>query len=75
MKNKTWLQKVADERGIPPRSLGQVKTALAKAKKQGVEKDLARLMLKFGRLTADARSHVELITEFPPCEMLAKRPE
>ncbi len=54
----TWLHRAAEEQGIPPRSLDQVKAALERAKKNDADMALARAMLRHGRLTEDARRYV-----------------
>lgn len=48
----------AERRGMPGRSLAQVKDGLAKAKTNGADADLARVMLRFGRLQPAAREWV-----------------
>jgi hypothetical protein len=54
---KTW-QRIAEERGIPLRTLEQVTAALAQAKKQNSDKAMARMMVRNGRLTDEAREYV-----------------
>jgi hypothetical protein len=41
-----------------PRTLDQVKLALEQAAKVGADKSMARLMLRHGRLTEEARAYV-----------------
>ena len=48
------LSKIAAERGIPLRTLADVKASLARAKAKETDKALARLMLRHGRLTDEA---------------------
>lgn len=48
----------AERRGMPGRTLAQVQSCLAKAKLTGADLDMARLMLRFGRLQPDARAWV-----------------
>jgi hypothetical protein len=50
----------AERRGMPGRTLEQVKEGLALAKKTGADVDLARVMLRFGRLQPEAREWLEL---------------
>lgn len=54
------LSKIAAERGIPLRTLADVTACLAedKAKGDGTDVAMARLMLKHGRLTDEARAFV-----------------
>lgn len=42
----------------PGRSLEQVRKALAACKKQGSDVTMARMMLRFGRMTPEARTWV-----------------
>jgi hypothetical protein len=60
-----WLHAEAEKAGIPLRTLEQVQHGLAKAKakKTKADKSLARLMLRHGRLTEQARAYVA--TEYP----------
>lgn len=58
-----WLHAEAEKAGIPLRTLEQVRTTLARDKarsKKGARIDIAmaRLMLKAGRLTPEAREYV-----------------
>lgn len=48
----------AERRGMPGRTLEQVKADLAAAKKRKADVSMARLMLRFGRLTEEARAWV-----------------
>lgn len=48
---------------IPLRTLEQVKESLARAKQQGTDSDMARLMLRHGRLTDEAREYV--VRQYP----------
>lgn len=48
------LAKIADQSGIPLRTLLDVKASLSRAKAKGTDKALARLMLRHGRLTDEA---------------------
>lgn len=48
----------AERRGMPGRTLEQVKAGLARAKRTGADADMARLMLRFGRLQPAAREWV-----------------
>lgn len=48
----------AEQRGIPRRTLDDVKDTLAQAKRTKDDKSMARIMLKHGRLTDDARAYV-----------------
>jgi hypothetical protein len=50
----TWIHKAAEKRGIPLRTLDQVREALAQAKKRDADESMARLMLRHGRLTDEA---------------------
>lgn len=49
----------AERLGMPRTSLEKAKAGLAKAKRNGADVSLARLMLRFGRLTDEARAYVE----------------
>jgi len=48
----------AKRRGMPGKTLEEVKAGLAQAKTTGADAALARLMLKFGRLQPDALQYV-----------------
>lgn len=48
----------AEARGMPLTSLEKAKEGLAKAKKNGADVSMARLMLRFGRLTEEARDYI-----------------
>lgn len=52
-----WKQH-AERKGIPRVTLASAKEGLEQAKKQGSDDILARLMLKAGRLTDEARAYV-----------------
>jgi hypothetical protein len=56
--NGEYWRAVADQQGIPLRTLADVTTALEKAKKTNADEAMARLMLKHGRLTDEARSYL-----------------
>lgn len=49
----------AEHRGMPLTSLEKARASLALAKKTGADTNVAWLMLRFGRLTPEARAHVE----------------
>ena len=58
----TWhdrLHSAAEAQGIPLRTLDQVREALARAKKTKADAAMARLMLRHGRMTEDARQFVQ----------------
>lgn len=69
MTNGQILAAEADKAGIPLRTLAQVQADLAackaraRGKNAGLDQSMARLMLKAGRLTNEARSWVA--TEYP----------
>ena len=48
------IQTAADQMGIPLRTILDVKASLARAKKAGTDAEMARLMLRHGRLTDEA---------------------
>lgn len=50
----TRFHKMAEEQGIPLRTLDQVRTDLAQAKERAADEAMARLMLRHGRLTDEA---------------------
>lgn len=52
--NGDFLRKVAEVHGIPLRTLSQVRADLAAAKKNNADKAMARIMLRYGRLTDEA---------------------
>jgi hypothetical protein len=68
--NGDYWRAVADALGMPGRTLEQVQTALADAKRRakgknaGLDEALARLMLNHGRLTPDARAWIA--RQYPP---------
>lgn len=49
------LRAAADRLGIPLRTDDQVRTCLKRARKNGADVSMARLMLNHGRLTDEAR--------------------
>lgn len=59
----TILKADADNAGIALRTLDQVHSALATARKTKADVAMARLMLRHGRLTDEARQYVE--REYP----------
>ena len=52
--NSEIFRKIADDMGMPRRTLEQVKKGLARAKKTNSDEAMARLMMRHGRLTDDA---------------------
>lgn len=54
----TLFHKHADLQGIPFRSLEQVRDTLEIAKKTNADSAMARIMLRYGRLTDEARDYV-----------------
>ena len=50
----TIFHTAAEERGVPLRTLDQVRKALEAAKKNKADASMARLMLRHGRLTDEA---------------------
>jgi hypothetical protein len=52
------LRREADKRGIPLRTLEQVKQALTDAAEVGTDSAMASLMMRHGRLTDDARAYI-----------------
>lgn len=63
MTNGQQLRQIAEQRGIPLRSLAQVRAALNLAKLTDADAAMARLMLKHGRMTDEARAY--LVREYP----------
>ncbi len=59
MTNDTQVRNAADHQGIPLRTLPQVRSALDAAKKTRADEAMARLMLRHGRLTDEARQYVK----------------
>lgn len=57
--NHADLHSHAERLGIPLRTLDQVRSALAKAKKKNSDMSMARLMADHGRLTDDAMAYVK----------------
>ncbi len=60
MQNRDWLHALAEKQGIPLRTRDDVSAALAHAKtlEPGTDVEMARLMLRHGQLTDDARAFV-----------------
>lgn len=60
MLNRDVFRALADKQGIALRTLSDVKATLSadKAKGDGTDVAMARLMLKHGRLTDEARAYV-----------------
>jgi len=56
--NSEVFRKMADDMGMPLRTLEQVKEGLALAKENKADAAMARLMLRHGRLTDEARAFV-----------------
>ena len=54
----TRFHQASAEAGIPLRTLEQVRAALEQAKATGSDAAMAKLMLRHGRLTDDARMYV-----------------
>lgn len=54
----TRFHQIAEDQGIPLRTLEQVRADLAQAKQNDADKAVARLMLRHGRLTEEARNYV-----------------
>lgn len=56
----TRFHQIAEQQGIPLRTLDQVRADLAHAKtlEAGTDAAMARLMLRHGRLTIEARDYV-----------------
>lgn len=55
------LQAIADDLKFPLRTIEQVRDSMERARRDGMEKQLAQLMLKHGRLTPDARAFLQTI--------------
>lgn len=53
-----WLRAEAGKSGIPLRSLADVQKCLSQCQRQKSDEAMARLMLKHGRLTDEARAYV-----------------
>lgn len=53
----------AERLGMPQTSLERAKARLARAKETGADKSIARLMLRFGRLSPEAREWIA--SEYP----------
>ena len=58
MTNGDYRRVVAEKQDASLRTLDQVKDSLAQARKNKREAELARLMLRYGRLTDEAREYV-----------------
>jgi hypothetical protein len=58
MTNGDYRRVVAEKRDTSLRTLDQVKDSLAQARKNRREAELARIMLRYGRLTDEAREYV-----------------
>lgn len=60
MNNASWLRSLAEQQGIPFRTLADVRADLAHAEtlEAGTADAMARLMLRHGRLTDEAREYV-----------------
>ena len=58
MTNGQILALEAERQGIPLRTLEQTREALRQAKKNKADISVARLMLRHGRLTDEARAYV-----------------
>jgi hypothetical protein len=56
--NGDYWRNVAEVRGVPLRTLYQVRAALDLAKLNDTDRSMARLMLRHGRLTDDARDYI-----------------
>ena len=56
--NATELADHAERLGIPLRTLDDVRSDLEQARAQKADAAMARLMLKYGRLTDEARAFV-----------------
>lgn len=54
---------IPEKRGLPLRTLAQVRADLLQAKRNKCEAAMARLMLNHGRLTCEARLYLAL--EYP----------
>lgn len=54
----TWVHKAAEQQSIPLRTLEQVRADLTDAKARDADEAMARLMLRHGRLTNEARKYV-----------------
>lgn len=61
--NGSFLRAQADRKGIPLRTLADVRNTLERCKHYNADAATARLMLKHGRLTDEARAWVAL--EYP----------
>jgi hypothetical protein len=58
MTNGDYRRVVAEKQDTSLRTLDQVKDSLAQARKNRREAELARIMLRYGRLTDEAREYV-----------------
>ena len=58
MTNGDYRRVVAEKQDTSLRTLDQVRDSLAQARKNRREAELARIMLRYGRLTDEAREYV-----------------
>jgi hypothetical protein len=58
MTNGDYRRVAAEKQDTSLRTLDQVKDSLAQARKNRREAELARIMLRYGRLTDEAREYV-----------------
>jgi hypothetical protein len=58
----TKYHRAAEALSIPPRTAEQVCAALVAARKSGADAAVARLLLRYGRLTPEAQALVETYT-------------
>ncbi len=65
MTNGSVLRKEAEKRGIPLTSIWKAQEGLTIARKTKADVALARIMLRHGRLTDEARVYVS--REYPQC--------
>lgn len=54
----TLFHKYADLQGIPFRTLAQVRDTLVIARRTNADAAMARIMMRFGRLTAEALEYI-----------------
>lgn len=59
--NSQHLAAHAERKSIPLRTLDQVRAVLSEAKRRGTDISMARLMLRHGRMTDEARNYVAAI--------------
>jgi hypothetical protein len=55
---RAQLHQMAEQQGIPLRTLNDVRLDLLNAKDNGADQALARIMLRHGRLTEQSRAYV-----------------